>query len=933
MMGRSPKPWFSSIIFRVLETLLQTKLHIPPLRPHLVHRPHLLERLNQGLSLEHKLSLVSAPAGFGKTTLLSAWVDTLDHPVVWLSLDAADDDPCRFFAYLLAALQKIEANLGQEIVGVIRAGQLPPAEIISAALVNGILALSDRFLLIIDDVHLIEDRFILQVLDQLVTNLPPQLHLVLSTREDPPLSLARLRANNQLTEIRARELRFTSHDIALFLHQALDLSLSETDVAILENKTEGWIAGLQLAALSMRDRSNPSRLIASLSGSHRFILSYLTEQVLDRQSQEIRQFLLQTAILDRLNGALCNAVTGRSDGRAMLERLFNANLFLIPLDDEGQWYRYHRLFADLLRDRRTALQEKETALLHQRASRWFAQEGITHEAIRHALAAADYQMAVELLESHALSLIMQGYVKTVYGWMDAIPEQWQSQSPRTNLAFAWLHLLRGTYAQASPHLARLEGTFSDSQVSHGERQSLRAEWLVMRSLLLNREGKTTESLTLAEEALTSAPEQNSRVLSMAYFGLANAYRVMKSDELAMDAYQVSVQYSRTADNLVAEMLSVSGLAAMALENGQLHLAKEIADPVSERLNQANILPPIGAVIYGILGEVYYHWGRIRRARKYARRALHLSTLGGYRSGMIGCRVLLSRLFQLAGQLAPATLAIQEAMELLQLDTPDYVRQEAIAQQVCAHLAGSRPAAAQMALQGQGFSFRDQFDFPKLLPGKNFSHASGLLYNSSLRFLLYQARVSDDLIGLEQGMVLADQIVARAQKGHYLIVALDGLLLRAQMHAKLGDDRASQIDYLSALQLGEPEGFIGIFVEQGLPVIEALGKLIRLSQPRKVQPQYVERIVNAFRDSHPANSAKTEPGLTDATPPSAPIEPLTDRETEILRLIARGLKYQEIADKLFISLNTVRFHVKAIYGKLSVNNRTQAVQTARQLQIL
>lgn len=913
------------------ETLLQTKLYIPPVRPHVVHRPQLIERLNQGLELEHKLTLVSAPAGFGKTTLLSEWVDTLDLSVAWLSLDAADDDPGRFFAYIIAALQRIDEDLGRELIGAMHAGQIPPAYIVSTTLINDILKLVDRFLLIIDDVHLIEDRFILQVLEQLVTNLPPQLHLVLCTREDPPLPLARLRANNQLTEIRARELRFTSHDTKLFLRQALEQPLSQTDVAILENKTEGWIAGLQLATLSIRDQPNPSRLIASLSGSHRFILNYLTEQVLDRQSEEIRQFLLQTAILDRLNGELCNAVSGRSDGRAMLEQLYNANLFLIPLDDERQWYRYHHLFADLLRDRQEMLEKEETALLHQRASRWFAQEEMVDEAIQHALAAADYELAVELLENNALRLIMHGYVKTVHGWVEAIPKQWQSQSPKTNLAFAWMHLLRGAYDQASPYLERLEGTFSSSQLNQEERQSLKAEWLVMRSLLLNMEGEVADSLVTAKEALAIAPGQNSRLQSLVYFGLACAYQTMDSNDQAMDAYQMSIQYGRAADNLVAEMLSVSGLSVMALESGQLYLADEIAAPVSDRIDQAGLLPPISGVIYGALGEVYYQWGRIEEARAHTQRALHLSTLGGYKSGMIGCWMHLSRLSQLAGDLEGAAREIQKAMDLLQLDTPDYVRQETVAQQVRIHLARGRSAAARLALQGLGFSFGDQVTFPKLTPEPSFSHALGLLYNSGLRILLYQARARRDLAGLRQGLALAEQLVAQARQGQYAIVALEGLLLRAQMYAELGDDQASQADYLSALQLAEPQGFIGVFVEQGRPVAEALASLIRSNQLKSVRPGYVQDIIKAFPKSRPAEPASGElpaPGL-----PAALIEPLTDREMEVLRLMARGLKYKEIADKLFISLNTVRSHVKTIYGKLNVNNRTQAIDTARQLRIL
>ncbi|MDT8306525.1 MAG: hypothetical protein RRC07_11355 [Anaerolineae bacterium] len=355
--------------------LLATKLYCPALPVQWVQRPQLSARLDQGLALQRKMTLVSAPAGFGKTTCVASWLHArVDRPLAWLSLEPADDDPARFFTYLVAALQRVDARLGWEIGGILRAGQLPPGEVIAATLVNDSAA-ADPFVLVLDDFHVIQDRFILQVLETVVANLPPVLHLVLITREDPPLPLARLRANNALTEVRARDLRFDSEDGATFLNEVMGLSLTAADISALEMKTEGWIAGLQLAALALQtapDAGEPalvSRFIAALSGSHRFILSYLTEQVLNQQPENVQRFLLQTAILDKLTGDLGDAVTGRSGSQALLEWLYRANLFLIALDEEGRWYRYHHLFADLLRERLGALDEDEIAELHRRASR------------------------------------------------------------------------------------------------------------------------------------------------------------------------------------------------------------------------------------------------------------------------------------------------------------------------------------------------------------------------------------------------------------------------------------------------------------------------------------------------------------------------------------------------------------------------------------
>ena len=918
--------------------LLQTKLYVPQLRPSLVPRPHLIQKLNAGL--DGKLTLVSAPAGFGKTTLIADWgsriaESTTPHAarrvtqLCWLSLDAGDDDPLRFFAYFVAALQTIDAALGQEIEGVLRAGQLPSAEIISASLINNMLEVAARFLLVLDDFHVIQDRFILQVLENLVANPPPLLHLVLITREDPPLPLARLRANNWLTEIRAQDLRFSGQDTARFL-AALGLSLSPADIAALENKTEGWIAGLQLAAIALQSASavqgeaDPSNFIADLSGSHRFILSYLTEQVLDQQPDEVRQFLLQTAVLDKLHGELCEAVTGRSDGRSLLERLFRANLFLVPLDDEGQWYRYHHLFADLLRDRQSVLLGEETAVLHQRASRWYAQENMINEAIQHALAAADYAQAVELLENHAMRLIMQGYVKTVNGWVETIPQQWQSQSPRTNLAFAWMHLLRGAYSQADPYLERLESAFSSSTIKEESGRSLKAEWLVMRSLLQNMKGKSAAGLALATEAVTMIPGSDDRVQSLAYFGLGTACLAVGDDERAVDAYKKAIYHAQAADNLVAEMLSSSSLAVMAFERGQLHLTCEIALPASDRIEQSGSLPPISTVIYGVLGEVYFQWAQIEQAQQYAWRALQLSTLGGYQSGLINCRVFLSRLSQLAGDQASAVREIQAAIHQLQIDTPDYVRQEAIAQQVRLYLARRRPAAAEMALQGEGFAFHDEFVFPDFPSEQGIPHAWGLLCNSGLRLLLFRAENGRYPNKLNAALELANRLLTATLQGQKILIALETYLLRAQIHTALGDEPASQADYARALALAEPEGFIGVFMEQGPPVAEALVRLNTNNLPGNVSPGFVERILDAFTRLQPPDTVRQVSSL---------VEPLSERELDVLRLMADGLKYKEIATRLFISLNTVRYHVKAIYGKLNVNNRTQAIETAREQKIL
>ncbi len=904
--------------------LLATKFHRPALPPQWVSRPHLNQLLNDGLERNRPITLISAPAGFGKTTCTTAWLNTLaGWPVTWLSLDAADDDPGRFFAYLIAALQKIGADLGWEVDSVLQAGQLPPGEVISASLINDILTVEKQFLLVLDDFHLIQDPFILEVLETIITNQPPLLHLVLITREDPPLPLARLRANNQLTELRARDLRFSRQDADRILNEVLGLSLSAADVAALEAKTEGWIVGLQLAGLSVRDRPDPSDFIANLSGSHRFILDYLTEQVLSQQPAEIQRFLLQTSILDKFSSELCNAVTGRDDGRSRLNQLFKTNLFLIPLDDEQEWYRYHHLFADLLRARQQALGQAETAVLHQRASQWYVQENMTGPAIEHALAAEDYETAVALLENHAMPMIMRGDVKTVNGWVEAIPEQWRSQSPRTHLALAWMHVLRGAYAQAMLYLERLRATLGNESIESEDDASLRSDWLVMQSLVLYMQGQPAESEAMAGQALALAPAQDDRVRSLANYALGSIGWLRSDYAQATEFYQQAIRHSRVAENLVAEVMSTIGLAMMTFEHGQLHLAYEIATPIDERSQQSGSLPPISAVVYGVLGEVCLQWDQLDKARQHIQRSLHLSRLGGYNTAVIFGHVTLSRLAKIEGDLETAAREIQTAVDLLPVELPEYVRQEVAAQQVNLSLARHRPAAAELALQGFGFSFQDQFSYPALSAEPGLSYSLGLLYNSSLRVLLYREGNGRDPDKLKAGIELASHLINAAIQGWKIPIALETYLLRAQMVAAIGNNASSQADYRSALELAEPEGFIGVFLEQGPPVAEALSSLAWQNRLDTVQPDYVQRILAAFTRLQPP----------DADRPSSLIEPLSDRELEVLRLMAAGLKYKEIAARLFISLNTVRYHVKALYGKLNVNNRTQAIAAARQQEIL
>src|SRR5213082_699009 len=414
--------------------ILATKLYIPRLRPNVVSRPRLLERLNEGL--HRKLTLIAAPAGFGKTTLVSEWVEGIERATAWLSLDEGENDPARFLAYLVAALQTIAATLGEGVLGVLQSSQPPPPEAILTALLNEITTLLDQFVLVLDDYHVIDAKPVDLALTFLVEHLPPQMHLVIATREDPPLPLAHLRARGELTELRAADLRFTPSEVAAFLNSVMGLSLSPGDIAALEDRTEGWIAGLQLAALSMRGREDIPEFIRAFTGDHRYILDYLVEEVLTRQPAPVRSFLLQTAILDRLSGPLCDAVTGQEEGNARLEALERGNFFVVPLDDRRHWYRYHHLFAEVLSAHLMAEQPDQVATLHLRASEWYEQNGSAADAIRHALAAKDFERAADLVELAVPAMRRSRQETTVLGWLKALPDELVRARPVLSVHYA-----------------------------------------------------------------------------------------------------------------------------------------------------------------------------------------------------------------------------------------------------------------------------------------------------------------------------------------------------------------------------------------------------------------------------------------------------------------------------------------------------------------
>lgn len=887
--------------------LLATKFSIPPLRPGFVARPHLLQRLTAGR--QGQVLLISAPAGFGKTTLAASWVRQADWPVAWLSLEEADDDPVRFFAYFIAALQRLDAAVGRGLEAILAAGELPSHAALVTTLVNDLAGLSSPCLCVLDDFQVIQDQAIQSALHDLVLHQPPCFHLMLVTREDPPLPLSRLRVQNQLVEMRVGDLRFSPQEASQFLLEGMGLALSPQILAVLEDRIEGWVAGLQLAGLSLQGREDTADFAASLGGGHRYILSYLTEEVLRRQPEAVQAFLLSTSVLARLTGPLCEAVTGQPGGAEMLEKLSAANLFLIPLDDEQRWYRYHHLFADLLRNQLRHSQPDRLRELHGRASAWYEAQSMPGEAVDHALAAQDYARVVKLLDQHAFPVIMQGYVKTAEHWLQALPAHWQRASLRTNLTLAWMQLMRGYYAQVAPSLAAVEAALADGAGAEAEAAEIRVETLALRANLLQVQGQLTDSVAFARQALEQAAPESVMVRGSAYLALGGAYRQMGDLVAAMAACEQSIQLSRMAGSRVAEMLAVSIQALMAGQCGRLHYAVDVCTQAIQAVEREGTARPlIVGTVYNALALIYYEWNRLEAVEDLLARSVQLNTLSGHPASLTFAKLAGARLAQAGGDLTASAGLLAEARDLFGQGVPSWLGPEILAQHVSLCLAQGNPEIAEAVVRQGGF-----------VPGEAVNYRNETVQLAYLRVLLHLGRKAAPH-RLAQGRELADQVLASAEAGQRLGIALSARVVQALIQSTMGDQAGGLETLALALELAEREGYVRSFVDEG----EAMRSLLQRVPASDVHFAYVRDLLTSF------------PHLEAPVPPQTHeelVEPLTDRELDVLRLLAQGLTYKEIAGKLVVSVNTVRFHVKGIYGKLGAEKLSQAVERAGRLKLI
>ena len=898
-------------------TPLATKLHTPPICQLLVLRPRLTAALSK--SLNGSLTLVSAPAGYGKSTLVTNWLREIDIPSTWLSLDEGDNDPIRFLQYFITALQKIVPTVRPDLLVVLQEKHPDPFAVLLNIIINEFDRYAAPFVLVLDDFHTIQAQPVLEIITYLLDHAPSQMHLVILTRTDPLLPLSRLRVRNQLAEIRADQLHFTREEIATYLNEAIGLRLSTDDIAALEERTEGWIAGLQLAAIAMQshiamqDGKDIHSFIAAFTGSHYYIMDYLVEEVLALQSESVRSFLMYTSILDRMCGSLCNAVIevdapGIIDGQLLLETLEQNNLFLIPLDDEQHWYRYHHLFADVLIRHLEKQFPGKLPNLHLRASQWFEQNGFIPEAIQHSLAAGDRDHATHLIEQNGVSLLIRGEVITLLKWMEAV-DPYSKTHPWFYIFKAWAFALSGNLDRVDEMLLAAEELISRLEPTQDIRM-MQGTIAAARAYRANLQGEAKIAADFARQALGFLPDINITSLSLrtvAYALLGDASSMSGNLDEAREAYTEAAEIGQVAGDVHLTIVNNSNLANVLIEQGSLRQAAGIySDTLQIATRPDGQKSIIAGRVYGELSQVYYEWNHLDDAFQYAQQCLTLCRQWGNMDQQAVGYVMLARLEHLQNH--PGN--VQEAMEAAE----HLVNRFNLAPKYSVWVMS---ALARLSILQGNLEKASQFVYQSGIDEVSTHDESEIPYQQE-PIVLILVRLLMAKGEFNAALALSQRLLQKAETGKRIGRIIEVLVLQSlAFQGKKDMDQALEA-LKKAFSLAQPEGYCRVFLDEGEPML----KLIFQAKAHRIGASFATELLFALGET---------PGK-EPPPAQFLIEPLTARELEVLKLIEAGYSNQDIADKLVISMPTVKRHISNIYAKLGVESRTQAVSLGRELKL-
>ncbi len=851
----------------------------------------------------HKLILVSAPAGYGKTTLLAHWARTSQYPVAWLAVDREDNALDRFLRYLLAGWETVQPEVGGSALALLLRGLEPDTDAALRAFLNVANAMSNQMAFVLDDYHLIDDPAIHQALTFLLDHLPPTLHFAFATRAHPPLPLARYRARHELLELRADDLQFALDETAIFLNRLMRLDLGDEELAALHARLEGWAAGLQLAALSHQGRLSAGETLV-ISGQHRFIADYLAGDVLASLPDDQRRFLLQTSILDRLCGALCDAVTADAHGQEMLERLERENIFLAPLDNDREWFRYHQLFAEFLQAELHRRNPDEVTILHRRATEWYLARDLPEQAFDHAVECGDLALVVQLFERYFASMVVGGQINVVRRWLNAIPQAWHDANPGIGVAQAYMLLYSGELEAGMRLLDEVE------QRAHEQDPDMRRYLALVRAVrcfLACFQNHLVEAETYANLALQDLPE-DLYLRNGIYGSLGDTYRRNNRWEEARQCYLKTLEFPHAPTFHAPSVLAFGGLADLELRQGHLRGAaaywKRALATIGDRRSWGSLPLSLIGWVYVRMGEILYEWNELEEARNHASQGLERVELVNDMQGMLAGYLIAARLVLTAGESTTAEARLEQARRLIERGAfPDWTgRFERLQVELWLAEGKANPAVT--------------------WAGKVLESAApdGQARSEETRLAAARALIAKgDPPSIERALTLLRPLLQTAEAEGRAGIQVEALALQALAHWRRGEHASAMTALERSLRLAEPEGYMRLFADLGLP----MARLLQGARERAVAPEYVAKLLTAFVG---------DPAIPTQASESLP-EALSQREQEVVRLIAAGLTNREIAETLVVSPETVKKHTGAIYSKLGVSNRTEAAAKARELGLL